>query len=108
MKKALTQIQKQEAFIQDIKKQYCEKFNKSEESYCNEEFQRAFLWLEVNRLPEDFTHSKTFWNWWKLIMAHKNEESIRAGKVLKSDLIEFRPYTSTLKQIKDESFTTTP
>ncbi|HBV14946.1 hypothetical protein [Chryseobacterium carnipullorum] len=103
MKKGLTQIQKQETFIQEVKKQYCEKFNKTVQSYCNEEFQRAFLWLEVNQLPEAFTHSKTFWNWWKLTMAQKNNESIRAGKVLKPTLIEFRPYTSTLKQIKDES-----
>ena len=103
MKKRLTQTAKQKQYIADIKNMFCLEFGWSEEEYCTNEFEKAFLWLKVNNLPEDYSYSKTFWNWWKLTLASICEQSIQDRQMPEILLIHIKLYSNTLKQIKNES-----
>lgn len=107
MKKKKTKAEETEIFIQNIRKQFCEKFGFSEEYYCEKEFKKAFLWIDFHRLPEKLTYSKTFWNWWKLKSAYINEESIIRGELKQVHFDEIRPYPQTLDQMYHESLAST-
>lgn len=107
MKKRITQAQKKESYIQGIKKQFCEKFEWTEEYYCDKEFKRAFAWLKFYDLPDSISYSKTFWNWWKISCAMINEDSIKSGELQQIHFNEMKPFRSTFNQILDESLAPT-
>lgn len=107
MKKRLTQAQKQNIYIQDIKERFCKHFGWSEEKYCQLEFEQAFEYIEERGFSKSFSYSKTFWNWWKLSNAMLKEEMILNNKIEFTPFGEFQPTGETWKILRDEALSGT-
>lgn len=107
MKNKLTHAEKQADYLNKIKIEFCEKLKWSEDEYCELVFENAFTWLEIRGLPDSFTYSSTFWNWWKLSYAKMNEDLLLSGNINSIDFGKFILQGSTYTQIKNESLTGT-
>lgn len=105
MKKRLTQSQRQNFYIQDVKERFCNQFGWSEDKYTQLEFQQGLDYIEVRNFPESFSFSKTFWNWWKISNAMLKEEMILNNKIKFTPFGEFQPTGKTWKTLKNESLT---
>ncbi|MXS70261.1 hypothetical protein GSF70_03445 [Flavobacteriaceae bacterium W22] len=106
MKNRLTQVQKQENYLKDVKERFCKHFDCTDLQYCENEFKQGLLWIENNGYPESFSYSKTFWNWFKIEMAELCESCINQNKIIERSFKDFRPFSTTLKQIENEAFST--
>lgn len=102
MKKRITQVEKQRLYIEDVKIQFCEMFDCTEQEYGELEFETGLMFIEAYDLPKGSEYSKTFWNWWKLQSAYYREKIIN-NPDKKHSFQGISPTNSILKQIKDEA-----